>query len=110
MRESQSDVTRWFLDKVYSMSSVFLLGALPLVIAVPHGDQMTAQNVTASAMGGMHMEPLEMSESFKFPNYFRHPEMATWMYGHIAAMVVSWCIVLPLSKLIREIDDYNSDH
>jgi hypothetical protein len=84
------------------ISSALLLGALPLVMALPHGHEPVKNtNATSSGMSGMNMGPkdVEFSESFNVPNYFRHPEMTLWIYGHIAAMMFSWCILLPLSKL-----------
>jgi hypothetical protein len=73
------------------------LGTFPIVLSTPHGDE-------SGNMGGdghMNMSgpvDIEWSDSFKVPNYFRHPDYTFWIWSHIILMIVSWMIILPLGK------------
>lgn len=81
--------------------TAFLLVELPLVVA--HGDD--AAPAMAMAMGGAYSgqrsaendsAPLPVP-SFA-PNYFNHPEHKSWMYAHIALMMLAWTVVLPVDR------------
>jgi hypothetical protein len=71
------------------------LSLLPLVLSVPHGDE-------AEGLGGMNMTPnshVEYSESFDFPSYFNHTEFRFWLWSHVASMIISWLLILPIGEL-----------
>jgi hypothetical protein len=86
-----------------SLRSAILLALLPLVLAFPHGEEHGTAPVAQGGMESMNMNSpnsssTAYSESFNTPSYFRYSSHGGWMYGHILAMVVSWAILLPLSK------------
>jgi hypothetical protein len=74
---------------------VALFGLLPLVLGIPHGDEEEVH-------GGMNMTPntnVEYSESFDFPSYFNHTEYRFWIWSHVATMIISWILILPVGEL-----------
>jgi hypothetical protein len=85
------------------LQTALLLGLLPLVTAIPHGDENSSDSAAHSDMASMNMHPnsnssLGQTGSFGQPNYFRYSSYGIWMYGHILSMVLAWTILLPLSK------------
>jgi hypothetical protein len=73
---------------------VAFLGLLSLVLANPHGDE--------EAGHGMNMTPtinVEYSESFDVPSYFNHTEYRFWIWSHVATMIISWVLILPVGEL-----------
>jgi len=77
------------------MLSIVGAAAISLVpAALAHGDGMDM------AMGDESMSAAEhhVENSGYPPTYFSHPEHRGLIYTHIALMVLSWVIVLPVGK------------
>jgi hypothetical protein len=86
-----------------------LLGFFQGVESQPHGDEAGSHMEMGMNMSAVD---IEWSDSFKVPNYFRHPEYAFWIASHIISMVLAWCIALPIGELpvnvIGCLDSYNN--
>jgi Isoprenylcysteine carboxyl methyltransferase (ICMT) family len=83
----------------FSLYFALLLGALHPVLSVPHGGE--TESAGGMAQGSMDMSvsaPVEWTESFGKPSYFRHPNYVFWIYAHIISMVLAWVIALPIGK------------
>lgn len=76
-------------------SLALLVGVLPVVAG--HEDDGMKMD-----MGGHQAEAGPSTESAGGPpsNYFRYEHHAGWVYAHIAMMIISWCIVLPLALML----------
>lgn len=77
------------------LALVAIAGALPAVFA--HGDDEGAMNMDTD-MDMSKEDPKPDPDSY-LPTYFSHPEHVVEIYAHIALMVISWLILLPLAVM-----------
>ncbi|OTA99941.1 hypothetical protein M426DRAFT_66821 [Hypoxylon sp. CI-4A] len=78
------------------LALVAVAGALPAVLA--HGDDEGATNMDMD-MDMSKEEPPTPEPTYYPPTYFSHPEHVTEIYAHIALMVVSWIVMLPIAVM-----------
>ncbi|KAI1412689.1 hypothetical protein F5Y13DRAFT_162494 [Hypoxylon sp. FL1857] len=76
------------------LALVAVAGALPAVLAHGHDDE-GAMNMD---MDMSKEEPKPDPDSYP-PTYFSHPEHVVEIYAHIALMVISWVIMLPIAVM-----------
>ncbi|KAI1136340.1 hypothetical protein F5Y05DRAFT_415111 [Hypoxylon sp. FL0543] len=76
------------------LALVAVAGALPAVLAHGHDDEGTMD----MDMDMSKEEPKPDPDSYP-PTYFSHPEHVVEIYAHIALMVVSWVIMLPIAVM-----------
>jgi hypothetical protein len=69
-----------------------ILSTLPAVFA--HGDEGDSMDMD---MGMGAEEPRPDYNAYP-PTYFTHPEHRGLIYAHIALMVLSWIVILPIGK------------
>jgi hypothetical protein len=80
------------------LALVAIIGALPLVLAHPHGGGHGGEE----EMDDMDMVHAMVSEeptpdpSASDATYFAHPDFKGAIYAHIALMVIAWVFVLPI--------------
>ncbi|KAI0127969.1 hypothetical protein BJ170DRAFT_397076 [Xylariales sp. AK1849] len=74
------------------LAAAAILGVLPTVFAHGHGDG-------AMAMDEVAEEPKPDPDSYP-PTYFTNPDHRGVMYAHVALMVISWIIVLPIGVML----------
>lgn len=92
-----------FLPKLES-AAVLGLGLFLLPVVGAHGDDMDMDmNMDANAAPDPHSSdhhiPVSASSWEIRPSYCSHSGHASLMYGHIALMILSWVIVLPVGRL-----------
>lgn len=75
------------------LALVAIAGAFPAVLAHGHDDE-GAMDMDMD-MDMTKEEPKPDPDSYP-PTYFSHPEHVVEIYAHIALMVVSWIIMLPI--------------
>lgn len=73
------------------LALVAVAGALPAVLA--HGNE--DEGAMDTGMDMSTEEPKPDPDSYP-PTYFAHTEHVAEIYAHIALMVISWVIVLPI--------------
>lgn len=80
-------------------AAAVVLGALPAVLA--HGDEHAGAGMDMDMGGEMDMSaeaPQSDPESYA-PTYFTHPEHRGLIYAHVALMVISWVVFLPIGVM-----------
>ncbi|KAI0836814.1 hypothetical protein F5Y06DRAFT_95117 [Hypoxylon sp. FL0890] len=78
------------------LALVAVAGALPAVLAHGHDDE-GAMDMDMD-MDMSKEEPQPDPDSYP-PTYFAHPEHVVEIYAHIALMVISWVIMLPIAVM-----------
>lgn len=76
------------------LALVAVAGALPAVFA--HGGSEGTMDMDTDM--DMSQEESKPDPDSYAPTYFSHPEHVVEIYAHIALMVISWVIMLPLGK------------
>lgn len=77
------------------LALVAVAGALPAVFA--HGGSEGAMDMDTDM--DMSQEESKPDPDSYAPTYFSHPEHVVEIYAHIALMVISWVIMLPLAVM-----------
>lgn len=78
-----------------SAAAVLLLAALPAALA--HGGEEMAHGEQMQGGDDSHAHVAEHTDQIEYPpTYFAHGEHGGLIYAHIALMVISWIIVLPV--------------
>ncbi|KAI8959512.1 hypothetical protein F5Y11DRAFT_350425 [Daldinia sp. FL1419] len=79
-----------------ALALVAIAGAIPTILAHGHGDEGATDMDMSMDMN--KEEPKPDPESYP-PTYFSHPEHVTEIYAHIALMVISWVVMLPIAVM-----------
>lgn len=83
--------------------TALILGLVVISEATPHDHGHVKVDVAESSVAahaGHNHGAIgnNMTNTTIQPSYFRHPHYASWMYAHIAFMILAWIIVLPIGE------------
>ncbi|KAK6953385.1 hypothetical protein Daesc_005688 [Daldinia eschscholtzii] len=79
-----------------ALALIAIAGAIPTILAHGHGDEGATDMDMNMDMS--KEEPKPDPESYP-PTYFSHPEHVVEIYAHIALMVISWVVMLPIAVM-----------
>ncbi|KAG4222777.1 hypothetical protein PC116_g28750, partial [Phytophthora cactorum] len=79
-----------------ALALIAVAGAIPTILAHGHGDEGATDMDMNMDMS--KEEPKPDPESYP-PTYFSHPEHVVEIYAHIALMVISWVVMLPIAVM-----------
>ncbi|KAI1483768.1 hypothetical protein F4774DRAFT_103452 [Daldinia eschscholtzii] len=81
-----------------ALALVAIAGAIPTILAHGHGDEGAMDMDMDMNMDMSKEEPKPDPESYP-PTYFSHTEHVVEIYAHIALMVISWVVMLPIAVM-----------